>query len=126
MKGPARLMRPNAEELDCGVLLIGESQLGLRLPCAYQGERLLISPKSLSTLEFLVLHPCRVVSKAELGEGGHPEIAAVEQATSKLPRAGPAHHRGLFSQRSKVTSAAGSEIQVGSIVESLRRIRYEK
>ncbi len=84
-------MRSNIDGVHSGVLLIGEFRLDLNLRCLCRGdERIRISPKPFSTLEFLVQNQHRVVSKTELLHtvwGGLREISSVEHAICELRRA---------------------------------------
>jgi DNA-binding winged helix-turn-helix (wHTH) protein len=71
-------------------MCIGEFRLDLDLRSLYRGsERIKVSPKPFSTLEYLARNHHRVVPKAELLDavwGGQREISTVEHAVSQLRR----------------------------------------
>jgi DNA-binding winged helix-turn-helix (wHTH) protein len=76
---------------DRPIVGIGEFRLDVHLRCLSIGpDKVKLTPKPFSTLEFLVKNRHRVVSKAELLDavwGGQREISTVEHAVGQLRRA---------------------------------------
>jgi DNA-binding winged helix-turn-helix (wHTH) protein len=75
---------------DQPIICFADFRLDLRLRCLYRGaEKVKLTPKPFSTLEFLIKNRTRVVSKAELLDkvwGGDRDVSTVEHAISQLRR----------------------------------------
>lgn len=84
---------PDSGSADEPVLNIGEFRLDLHLRSLYRGDdddKVKITARPFSTLEYLVKNRHRVVSKAELLDkvwGGQREVSAVEHVIGQLRRA---------------------------------------
>ena len=79
-------MRPNVDEVDSGVLLICEFRLDLNLRCLCRGdERVRISAKPFSTLEFLVQNRHRVVRRPNHFKGFGAAIGRSAQPNKLSP-----------------------------------------
>lgn len=89
---PPKVPNPaDSSEADQPIICIGEFRLDLNLRSLYRGtDRVSLTPKPLSTLEYLVRNRHRVVPKSELLEvvwGGQRETSTVEHAIGQVRRA---------------------------------------